>query len=739
MDTQKRAEQPRETEEQKRQPLWRQVRPSQVLLTGGSLLATGAADAALHLDATGVFLGILATFIIARHSNDILEYLVPGSDAAGVVAATEQVVNAAAPQMSEEDKQAVGAKLRRLFFLKSRMPAPPSETAGDDAEATEEIDTILIPEEEALAVADRYAMEPLKPKAVQPNVPQQTTVPQQPRKPGRRVPAIFGEDPRRRLLLADNFQPDANPIAKTGGLFVGVQGSGKTTAMVKTCEQYIKGWKLGGFYFDIKGIDFKSLVTSGFAPRGLIVTQDTLDELDERYAEHGGLVRTALHNQWQGVFDLPTWREPGRTAMSRRLISEIMTRVINDLMAEAAAIPPGSGRLPFIVAIDEVQRLAPQNKHGDPELLDALVGLSTTGRAAALTPFFACPRIAEVDKDLIGSVELRVFGQATLLQDVQIYQRYAGADTFSDEEIRGLGTGEMIVCLGGQCVLAQFYDRETPHGSHNANVDDALAAWERGRPPTMPAFDLAQTPGMEVLPHHKAPAPSRSYAQRAGQVLPRSKPPAPAPSPYYQPAYPYQPPAPQAGRSALPEQVAFWQPRSDALPYQPAVAPSEPRAFAAYAPAPYVQPTQPVASAQAPVNWQEAEKSQAQHFTKAVGPELQAAYDAYRPGMNHHMLARALGTTPVVAGHLLKQLQMRGLIDAAGNKTVASPQVSQEDLREYDRAVAIWHDLEEKKRANVRDFAAAMKMGETKAWDLLRELDRLGLIHWERRKKKDVV
>ncbi len=70
---------------------------------------------------------------------------------------------------------------------------------------------------------------------------------------------------------------------------------------------------------------------------------------------------------------------------------------------------------------------------------------------------------------------------------------------------------------------------------------------------------------------------------------------------------------------------------------------------------------------------------------------------------------------------------------------VASPQVSQEDLREYDRAVAIWHELEEKKRANVRDFAAAMKMGETKAWDLLGELDRLGLIQWERRKKKGAI
>jgi len=130
------------------------------------------------------------------------------------------------------------------------------------------------------------------------------------------------------------------------------------------------------------------------------------------------------------------------------------------------------------------------------------------------------------------------------------------------------------------------------------------------------------------------------------------------------------------------------------------------------------------------------EANKTKHFTKGLGPELQAAYDAYRPGMRHHTLARYLLTTPSVAGQLLKQLQQRGLIDAAGNKTMVSPQENQEDLREYDRTVAVWHELEEKQCANVRDFAAAMKMGETKAWDLLTKLDRLGLIHWERRKKR---
>jgi Mn-dependent DtxR family transcriptional regulator len=128
-----------------------------------------------------------------------------------------------------------------------------------------------------------------------------------------------------------------------------------------------------------------------------------------------------------------------------------------------------------------------------------------------------------------------------------------------------------------------------------------------------------------------------------------------------------------------------------------------------------------------------------------MGRELQAAYDAYRPGMNHHMLARCLQTTPSVAGQLLKLLQVRGLIDAAGNKTMASPQEDRQEelkrkyLEEYAWAIAVWHELEEKKLATVRDFAAQTRMGETKAWELLRDLNKLGLIHWERRRKKELV
>jgi len=88
-----------------------------------------------------------------------------------------------------------------------------------------------------------------------------------------------------------------------------------------------------------------------------------------------------------------------------------------------------------------------------------------------------------------------------------------------------------------------------------------------------------------------------------------------------------------------------------------------------------------------------------------LGPELQAAYDAYRPGMHHHTLARHLGITPSLAGQLLKQLQMRGLIDAAGNKKPEKivPILPEARLRaadiDLDEAVQAWnagHNSEDK-------------------------------------------
>jgi len=107
------------------------------------------------------------------------------------------------------------------------------------------------------------------------------------------------------------------------------------------------------------------------------------------------------------------------------------------------------------------------------------------------------------------------------------------------------------------------------------------------------------------------------------------------------------------------------------------------------------------------------------HFTKELGPALQAAYAAYRPGMHHHTLARHLGTTPSLAGHLLKELQMRGLIDDAGKKKwekvvpilpEARRRAADIDLEEAIRAWNEGHNSEDKlmRRFGVTKYQAGL-------------------------------
>jgi hypothetical protein len=355
--------------------------------------------------------------------------------------------------------------------------------------------------------------------------------------------------------------------------------------------------------------------------------------------------------------------------------------LVNDLITYTSS-QEQSKRLPCPVFLDEAQYWLPQesvsylSRETQRRLIDTFNILLSTGRKRGLTPFIFTQRIAQIDKSTI-SLGIQIFMRQVIDNDQKRCMDYIRSDVIGDKKnLATLAEGQGVVCLpGGVQLMVQFDERESTHLSHAPTVD---------------------------------------------RVLTRSTQAAPARSSYSQPAQSYQPPAYAATRSVRPEQIA-WQQGPEALPYQPGAAPGMSRAL------------------QAQVGGSRREADKTQHFTKGLGPELQAAYDAYRPGMRHHTLARYLLTTPSVAGQLLKQLQQRGLIDAAGNKTMVSPQENQEDLREYDRTVAVWHELEEKQCANVRDFAAAMKMGETKAWDLLTKLDRLGLIHWERRKKRGAV
>jgi hypothetical protein len=68
----------------------------------------------------------------------------------------------------------------------------------------------------------------------------------------------------------------------------------------------------------------------------------------------------------------------------------------------------------------------------------------------------------------------------------------------------------------------------------------------------------------------------------------------------------------------------------------------------------------------------------------------------------------------------------------------AAPQRPPRHQEKYARAIAVWHELEAKQSATMRDFAAAMNMNDARAYNLLCEMEKWQLIHWERRKKKAI-
>ena len=155
---------PREQGEQFLLPALRSIRKDQILLTGGSLLTAGVLDVATHFNGTSAFVGLLATAIVARHSNDILNAMVPGRDAIHVAETTDRVVNAVLPAHEEYQDQSTLAKLRRLAGMRAPAPQAMPKEAREDV--------IVTPEE--VAELERYfdsAPEPKHPTDMLPPPP----------------------------------------------------------------------------------------------------------------------------------------------------------------------------------------------------------------------------------------------------------------------------------------------------------------------------------------------------------------------------------------------------------------------------------------------------------------------------------------------------------------------------------------------------------------------------------------
>ena len=317
--------------------------------------------------------------------------------------------------------------------------------------------------------------------------------------PGGRVAAIIGANPRRRLHLSENFQPDANEALATGVFFVGIPGSGKTVTLALFLEQYIKLFHLAVVIFDIAG-DLKSIVEDGLCPRGLIATKDSIPNMSY-----------VVKHRMQVVIDLQQCRRPGESFINYELAAGLIAQTLKDLMNTQSAIDPQK-RLPCLIGLDETHIWAPQYPPSylqpatTKDLLDTLTVVATTGRKYGVVPFFAAQRIPKVHKDIIAGCETRILGKADLDLDIRRYREYVSPEVISDRGIRGLNKGCMVVCMGGKRLIVQFNQRESRHSSHTPGVTQALNNLVGHIPPELLASITRPVEDMSSV--HAAPSPT---------------------------------------------------------------------------------------------------------------------------------------------------------------------------------------------------------------------------------------
>jgi Helicase HerA, central domain len=350
------------------------VKRDQVFLTGGVLLATSIAEVALHANPTGVFFGLLGTFLVGGLSDEILDRVIPGRYARRL---QELPPAAPAPQ------QRAGG-LARLFS--------PHRHVEEEEEAE--------PEEETPA----------------PETAPETGAPQ-------RLFPLYHERETLRLgkvvKTGQRFDPHFNELLGKGIISSAVMGSGKSMANGLIIERAALAG-MPAVVFDHKG-EYASITELDFA-KGLRVGADsTFDfcltgsspETLEVYAYD--LVRKIIEGRYQAVIDLPSyglgWIERAR----------IVSAVGKALMAYSAHRQRhGILLIPTLVVLDEAQLYLPENIKYLPseaknnldvlsDLNNAFFAMASNGRSNGYTTIISTPSLTYVAKAFIKSSQIYFF------------------------------------------------------------------------------------------------------------------------------------------------------------------------------------------------------------------------------------------------------------------------------------------------------------------------------------------
>jgi hypothetical protein len=269
------------------------------------------------------------------------------------------------------------------------------------------------------------------------------------------------------MVLADNLRINPDVLIGNGnGIFgSGVQGSGKTSILVRILEQASQ-FHVPMIIFDREG-DLLPAVER--FPRGVIGSYQNCPSAKD--VVKGGL---------QVVYDLSTWD----TMDDRGLF---ICHMVNSLYKVVDGLPV-SHRTPCLIALDEAALFLPQRR-GEvfkedvyKSMANSFHNVATTGRKRGLTPVLFTQKISEINK-LVLSPGTYIMGRQTVHVDLKRYLDYIErTDIFQYmterqicQFISSLTPGRAVVKLAnGEQQICQFYERESVHLSHTPSTQAAL-------------------------------------------------------------------------------------------------------------------------------------------------------------------------------------------------------------------------------------------------------------------------
>lgn len=270
------------------------------------------------------------------------------------------------------------------------------------------------------------------------------------------------------MILGDNLRIHPDVLLSNGnGIFgSGVQGSGKTSILVRLLEQASQ------FHVPMVIFDREAdlLPAVEYFPRGVIGTHENCPTANDIIK--GGL---------QVVYDLSTWETMDERGMFIANMVNALYKVVDD--------SPVSHRTPCLIVLDEAAIFLPQRR-GEvfkedvyKALANAFHNVATTGRKRGLTPVLFTQKISEINK-LVLSPGTYIMGRQTVHTDLKRYLDYIerGDDIFSYmterqicQYVSSLQPGRAIVKLAnGEQKIVQFYERESVHTSHTPTIQAAL-------------------------------------------------------------------------------------------------------------------------------------------------------------------------------------------------------------------------------------------------------------------------